>query len=179
MTDGSDQNATPAFVPSRRQGAGTARRFGPPGRSGYRGRAGWSRHVSGASRIAWSCSASTGGSLASQLRSIRPTPMRSHTYVRSLSRFDNNFMWTRASSVMTRSRTQRPGPRRAREPEWPQLFKALLTNSNKAFVAGSSEVPRLASIREWLVSWAPKTLAGMPASFSTVPRRWACAEVSG
>ena len=71
------------------------------------------------------------------------------------------------------------GPREVACSDWPQFFKASPTNSNNAFVAGSSGVPRLALIRLWLVSWAPKTLAGMPASFSTVPRRCACAEVSG
>src|SRR5258708_3404602 len=39
-------------------------------------------------------------------------------------------------------------------------------NSNNALVAGSSGRPRSALILLWLVSLAPKTVTGLPASFS-------------
>ena len=52
-------------------------------------------------------------------------------------------------------------------------------NSNNAFVAESSGRPRSALILLCVVSLAPKTVTGTPASFSTLPRRRACAVVSG
>lgn len=61
----------------------------------------------------------------------------------------------------------------------PHFISTSLMNSYSVFVDGSSGVPRLALIRVWFVSWAPKTLAGIPVSFSTAPSRWACAELSG
>ena len=48
------------------------------------------------------------------------------------------------------------------------FFSASPTNSNNAFVAGSSGRPRSALILLWVDSWAPKTLTGMPALFSTL-----------
>src|SRR5262249_57085085 len=59
------------------------------------------------------------------------------------------------------------------------FFRARSRNSNNAFVAGSSGRPRSALILLWVVSRAPKTVTGTPASFSTWPSRWACALTSG
>ena len=54
-------------------------------------------------------------------------------------------------------------------------LSASVTNSNSAFVAGSSGRPISALILLWFDSRAPKTLTGTPASFSTFASRWACA----
>ena len=55
------------------------------------------------------------------------------------------------------------------------FFNALPTNSNSAFVAGSSGLPMSALILLWFVSLPPKTVTGIPASFNTLPSRLACA----
>src|SRR5207302_2022226 len=55
------------------------------------------------------------------------------------------------------------------------FFKAFSRYSNNALVAGSSGLPRSALILLCVVSLAPKTVTAMPASFSTLPKRWACA----
>ncbi len=47
------------------------------------------------------------------------------------------------------------------------------TKSNSAFVDESFGSPRFSLILVWLVSFAPKTVTGRPASFRTAPRRWA------
>src|ERR1700738_271996 len=59
------------------------------------------------------------------------------------------------------------------------FFSAAARKSNNALVAGSSGRPRSALILLWVVSLAPKTVAETLASFSTLPRRCACALVSG
>src|SRR5262249_5897390 len=59
------------------------------------------------------------------------------------------------------------------------FFSALPRNSNNALVDGSSALPRSALILLWVVSLAPNTVVGMPDSFRTLPRRCACALVSG
>ncbi len=52
-------------------------------------------------------------------------------------------------------------------------FSDSATNSNKAFVDGSSGNPRSSLILECVVSFAAKTFAEMPNSPRTVPNRWA------
>src|SRR5437588_10695089 len=75
-----------------------------------------------------------------------------------------------------------PGGHRGGAPEEREkhaYFSALPRNSNNAFVAGSSGLPRSSLILACVVSLAAKTVAGRPASFSTLPRRSARAVLSG
>src|SRR5437773_1379159 len=59
------------------------------------------------------------------------------------------------------------------------FFNASAVKSNSALVAGSSGRPRSALILLCVVSLAPNTLTETPASFRALPRRCACALVSG
>ena len=89
--------------------------------------------------------------------------------------------------LLLRSRMGRRQRRTRRSNRWNQrancgrihFANVLSRNSYIAFVAGSSFSPRLSFNWLCVVSLAPKTLAAMPASLSTAPRRKAWAIVSG
>ena len=69
--------------------------------------------------------------------------------------------------------------RRGKPRRFHDHLSAELTNANSSFELGSPSMPRLALIRPWLLSFAPKTFTGTPACFNTAPRRIACAVLSG